>query len=89
MPKQTKATRRSVMDGKSVWRLEVLSGKLRPAVTDNVVPFRGRLHFQAGQLSAANLAELKAENAALRDLAVELALEIRDLCDGKRRPRAE
>ena len=89
MLKQTKTIHQSVVDGKSVWRFEALSGELRPAETDNVVPFRRRLHSQAGQLRAVSLAELEAENAALRNLAVELALEIRDLCDGKRRPQAQ
>jgi hypothetical protein len=46
------------------------------------------LHSQVRQLRAVSLAELKAENAALRNLAVELALEIRDLRDGSRRPQA-
>jgi hypothetical protein len=84
MLKQTKTIHQSVVDGKSVWRFEALSGELRPAATDNVVPFRSRLHSQAGELCALSLAELEAENAKLRNLAVELALEIRDLCDGKR-----
>jgi hypothetical protein len=88
MLKQTKTIRQSVVDGKSVWRFELLSRELRPAETGNVVPFRGRLHSQAGQLRAVSLAKLKAENAALRNLAVELALEIRDLYDGKGRPQA-
>ena len=89
MLKQTKTIHQSVVDGKSVRRFEALSGELRPAVTDNVVPFRRRLDFRARQFPAISLAELKAENAALRNLALELALEIRDLCDGKRRPQAQ
>jgi hypothetical protein len=88
MPKQTRTIHQSVVDGKSVWRFGVLNGELRSAATDNVVPFRRLLHSQAGQLRAVSLAELEAENAALRNLAVELALEIRDLCGGKRRPHA-
>jgi hypothetical protein len=88
MPKQTRTIHQSVVGGKSVWRFGVLNGELRPAATDNVVPFRRRLHSQAGQLRAVSLAELEAENAALRNLAVELALEIRDLCGGKQRPHA-
>ena len=79
MLKQTKTIHQSVVDGKSVRRFEALSGELRLAETDNVVPFRRRLHSQVRQLRAVSLAELKAENAALRNLAVELALEIRDL----------
>jgi hypothetical protein len=89
MLKQTKTIHQSVVDGKSVRRFEALSGELRLAETDNVVPFRRRLHSQVRQLRAVSLAELKAENAALRNLAVELALEIRDLCDGQRRSRAQ
>ena len=88
MPKQTRTNRQFVVDRKSAWRFEVLSGELRPAATDNVVPFRHRLRPQAGELRAVSFAELQAENAALRNLAVELALEIRDLCEPKRPPQA-
>ena len=87
MLKQTKTVPQSVVDRESVWRFDVLTGELRPTETDNVVPFRGPLHTQVRQLRAVNLAELKTENAALRNLAVELALEIRSLHDGKRRPQ--
>jgi hypothetical protein len=88
MPKQTRTIHQSVVDGKSEWRFEILSEELRPTEKDNVVPFRGPLHSQVRQIRAVSLAELKAENAALRNLAVELALEIRNLHDGKRRPQA-
>jgi hypothetical protein len=82
MLKQTKTIHQSVVDGKSVRRFEVLSRELRPVEMDNVVPFQRRFHSRAGQLRVLSLAELKAENAALRNLAVELSLEIRALCDG-------
>jgi hypothetical protein len=88
MPRQTRTVRQSAVDRKSVPRFDVLSGQLRPTEKDNVVPFRCPLHSQVRQLRAVSLAELKAENAALRNLAVELALEIRDLRDGSRRPQA-
>jgi hypothetical protein len=89
MPRQTRTIRQSAVDRKSVWRFDVLNGELRPTEKDNVVPFRGPLHSQVRQLGAVSLAELKAENAALRNLAVELALEIRNLHDGKRRPQTQ
>jgi hypothetical protein len=89
MPRQTRTIPQSVVDRESVWRCDVLSGELRPTEKDNVVPFRGPLHSQVRQLRAVSLAELKAENAALRNLAVELALEIRNLHDGKRRPQTQ
>ena len=89
MPRQTRTIRQSVVDRKSVWRFDVSSGEFRPSEKGNVVPFRGPLHSQVRQLRAVSLTELKAENAALRNLAVELALEIRNLQDGKRPTKAE
>jgi hypothetical protein len=96
MLKQTKAIQQSIVDGKSMRRFEGPSGELRAAEPGNVVPFRPRLHFQAGQLRiqagqlrTVSLAKVKAENAALRNLAVELALEIRDLRDGRRWDKAQ
>jgi hypothetical protein len=83
MPKQTRTIHQSVLDQKSVWRFDALSGALRPTENDNVVSFRGPLHSRVRPLRPVSLAELKAENATLRNLAVELALEIRHLCDGK------
>ena len=87
MLKRIKATRQLVMDGK--WRFEELSRQLSQAETDNVVPFRPHLHSRSQyHLAAVSLAQLEAENAALRNLAVDLALEIRGLYDGKERPQA-
>jgi hypothetical protein len=90
MLEQTKTIRRSGSDGKSVSRFEAMKGELRPPTEkDNVVPLHGRVPSYDRRLRALTLAELKAQNAALRNLAVELALEIRDLYGGKRRLGAE
>jgi hypothetical protein len=89
MPRQTRTIRQSAVDRKPVWRFDVLSGGLRPTEKDNVVPFRGPLHSQVRQLCDVSFAEPKAENSALRNLAVELALEIRNLNDGRRRPQTQ
>jgi hypothetical protein len=79
MLKQTKD--QSDVDGKSSRRFEKLSKELQPARTDNVVPFRPRLLSRA----QCSLAELEAENVALRNSAIELVLKIQDLCGRKRR----
>ena len=83
MLKPTKATHQSVVDDERGF--EDVSRQLRSVEADNVVPFRAS---RAQDHSGAKLGELEAENAALRNLAVELALEIRDLYDGKGRPQA-
>ena len=81
MLKQTRI-HQSVVDGKSSWRFEQLSGGLRTAERDNVVPFRPRLRSRAQyHLGGASLAELEAENATLRNFVIELALEIQVLCE--------
>lgn len=86
MLKQTIAIHQSDVDRKSSWRFEKLSKEVQSAETDNVVPFRPRLLSRAQcSLPALSLAELEAENAALRSSAIELVLEIQSLQDRRSR----
>ena len=87
MLKQTDANCRSADDRKSSLQSEKLGKEWRPVnVTDNIVPFRPRSHFQRAQNPShgVSLARLEAENAALRNSAIELALEIQDLYNRRR-----
>jgi len=86
MLNQTDANYRSADDRKSSLQSEKLGKEWRPVnMMDNIVPFRPRSHSQRAQNPS--LAELEAENAALRSSAIELALEIQDLHDRRGRSR--
>jgi hypothetical protein len=83
--KPTKVDDESVADNRQ--RVTEVCPQLPRVETDNVVPFRPGLHSVAQDSSAAGLAELEVENVALRNAAIELMLEIRDLSDRKRRSK--
>jgi hypothetical protein len=78
----------SVVDREGVVRFRRTSTLSPSAVTvmNNVVSFPPRPDSHADyQGHDSSLAELEAENVALRNSAIELVLKIQDLCDRKRR----
>jgi hypothetical protein len=90
MLKRTNRDYRSTASGDSSFSSDLLDQVPRPAgnTANNVVPFCHNPNLQHGRPIdwADSLAELEAENAMLRDSAIELALEIQDLRE--RRSRA-
>jgi len=83
MLKRTNRDYRSTASGDSSFSSDLLDQVPRPAgnTANNVVPFCHNPNLQRGRPidCADSLAELEAENAMLRDSAIELALEIQDL----------
>jgi hypothetical protein len=83
MLKRTNRDYRSTASGDASFSSDLLDEVPRPAgnIANNVIPFCPNPNLQHGRPIdwADSLAELEAENAMLRDSAIELALEIQDL----------